>query len=313
MIHATIDGKAVCVPEGSTILEAAQSVGVNIPTLCWLKNVTPEASCRMCMVEIKGMPKLVTACSYPIAEGYDILTRSERVIEARRSILDLLLSNHPTNCFSCPGNGDCKLQNYCYEYGVEKTSYPGEMIEKPIDDSNPYFTYNPNLCILCHRCVNVCNKIVKRGAISTINRGFKAMVSTPFGQSWIDTKDCEFCGNCVQACPVGALRTKNRYSLYRPWQVQKVLATCYNCKNGNGCKRYLLVRDGKVVDVVSKTDEPNNGRICNKGRFEFYDVTRPEQVDRLQQEDIEKLRASMVEALKLEEIGKDAVIANDAF
>ena len=303
MIHATIDGVPVTVEEGSTILEAAQSVGIRIPTLCYIKGLTPEGSCRMCMVEIQGNPKLLTACSNPIAEGNVIFTKSERVIEARRGILDLLLSNHPNNCFSCPGNGDCEFQNLCYEYGVEKTSYPGEIIEKPIDDSNPYFTYNPNLCILCHRCVNVCNQIVKRGAISTINRGFKAQISIPFGEKWIDAKDCEFCGNCVQACPVGALRTKNRYDKYRPWQVKKVLVTCYNCKNGNGCKRYLLIRNGQVVDVVSKTDEPNQGRICNKGRFEFYDVTRPEQVERLQQQDIEAYRKEMMKAMDIENLG----------
>ena len=144
-IRATIDGREVVVDPGTTILKAAESVGIKIPTLCYLKFMTPEASCRMCMVEIVGMPKLVTACSFPIANGNEILTKSERVIKARRGVLDLMLSNHPNNCFDCAGNGDCEFQSLCYEYGVKKTSYEGEMVKKPIDDSNPYFTYDPNL------------------------------------------------------------------------------------------------------------------------------------------------------------------------
>ncbi len=119
-IHATIDGKEVEVDPGTTILKAAESVGIKIPTLCYLKFMTPEASCRMCMVEIVGMPKLVTACSFPIADGNEILTKSERVIKARRGVLDLMLSNHPNHCFDCAGNGDCEFQSLCYEYGVKR-------------------------------------------------------------------------------------------------------------------------------------------------------------------------------------------------
>lgn len=295
MIHAIIDGVQVEVEEGTTILQAAQSVNIKIPTLCYIKDMMPEASCRMCMVEIVGMPKLVTACSFPIAEGNEILTKSPKVIEARRGVLDLLLSNHPNDCFACPGNGDCEFQGLCYEYGVRETSYKGEMIKKEIDDSNPYFTYNPNLCILCHRCVNTCEKLVKRSAISTTQRGFKSRIAAPFNEAWIDNQECEFCGNCIQACPVGALRPKNRLK-YRPWEVQRVLATCYNCKNGNGCQRYILIKDGEIVDVVAEPNQPNKGRLCNKGRFEFYDAEKPEQIEILNAKDIAKYR----EALKAE-------------
>ena len=296
MVHATIDGIQVEVPEGSTILQAAQSAGIKIPTLCYIKNLTPEASCRICMVEIVGMPKLVTACSFPIAEGNEILTRSERVIESRRGVLSLLLSNHPTKCFNCPGNGDCEFQTLCFDYGVDVSEYPGEMVKKPIDDSNPYFTYDPNLCILCHRCVNTCAQIVGRGAISTINRGFNSQISGAFGLDWIDNQECEFCGNCIQACPVGALRPKNRKK-YRPWEVKRVLAVCYNCKNGNGCKRYLLIKDNEIVDVVAKEDEPNQGRICNKGRFEFYDVETPKQVEIINEKERKLYQKELLERL----------------
>ncbi|MCD7866262.1 MAG: 2Fe-2S iron-sulfur cluster-binding protein [Clostridiales bacterium] len=298
MLNVTIDGISMTVEEGTTILEAAENAGIEIPTLCYLKGLTPEGACRICMVEVKGNPKLVTACSFPLAEGNEVITMSDRILESRKSTLDLLLSNHKTNCFSCPGNGDCKLQNLCYEYGIEETSYPGEMIEKPIDDSNPYFTYNPNLCILCHRCVNTCAQIVKRGAISTFERGFASQVSSPFYLDWIDNQECEFCGNCVQACPTGALRTKNRRK-YRPWEVTKVLATCYNCKNGNGCQRYLLIKKGKIVDVEAKMDEPNHGRICNKGRFEFYNAEIPEQVAVLNEKERARYQEEMLKALNV--------------
>ncbi len=297
-IRVMFDGKKYQVNAGTTILEAAKSVGVKIPTLCYLKFMTPEASCRMCMVEIVGMPKLVTACSFPIAEGYEILTKSERVIKARRGVLDLLLSNHPNHCFACPGNGDCEFQNLCYEYGVKETSYPNEFVEKPIDDSNPYFTYNPNLCILCHRCVNTCEHLVGRSAIALSKRGFNSKVSAaPFQDLWINNMECEFCGNCIQACPVGALRPKNRCE-YRPWEVQKIESTCYNCKKG--CKRVLLMKDNKIVDVVADPESENKGRLCNKGRFEFYDVQKPGQIAILEAKDIERAREALMEQLDAE-------------
>ena len=253
MIKVTINGITVEVEEGSTILQAAEKAGVEIPTLCYIKDLLPEASCRMCMVEIEGMPKLVTACSFPAADGNVVYTESERVIAARKGILELLLSNHKTNCFACRANGECKLQDYCFKYGVKESSFKGERVDKPIDDSNPYFTYDPNLCILCHRCVNTCHKIVGVGAIDTTRRGFNSQISTPFGVDWADST-CEHCGNCVQACPVGAL-TMKRHDAYRAWQItDKQQIECPLCPKH--CRLTLLIKDGKVVDVQ------DGGDIC---------------------------------------------------
>ena len=272
MIHAVIDGIPVEVEKGTTILQAAESVGIKIPTLCYIKGLMPDGSCRMCMVEIenRGWSKLDTACSAHVSEGDVIQTKSEKVIASRRGVLDLLLSNHKTDCFSCEGNGSCKLQDYCFEYGVEKTSYEGEMTEFPIDDSNPFFTFNPNLCILCHRCVNTCNKIVGRGAIDTAERGFNSRISTPFGVP-LRESSCESCGNCVAACPTGALSSKRRKN-YRPWQVEKkVLTTCPHC--ATGCQYYL------VVNTEAAEGPSNKGLLCVKGRSGSFDfVHSPERL-----------------------------------
>ena len=230
----------------------------------------------MVEIENRGWSKLDTACSAHVSEGDVIQTKSEKVIASRRGVLDLLLSNHKTDCFSCEGNGSCKLQDYCFEYGVEKTSYEGEMTEFPIDDSNPFFTFNPNLCILCHRCVNTCNKIVGRGAIDTAERGFNSRISTPFGVP-LRESSCESCGNCVAACPTGALSSKRRKN-YRPWQVEKkVLTTCPHC--ATGCQYYLVVKDGKIVDTEAAEGPSNKGLLCVKGRSGSFDfVHSPERL-----------------------------------
>jgi len=265
MLNVTIDGIKVQAKEGSTILEAARTAGIEIPTLCYLKDLMPEASCRICLVEIEGNPKLFTACSTPVAEGNVIYTKSEKVIAARRSVLDLILSTHNADCFSCAKNGECQLQNLCYEYGVEKTSYEGVKNEYPIDDSNQFFTYNPQQCILCQRCVQVCQKLHGQAAISITNRGFKAKVSTPFNQL-LRTSECVSCGNCVSVCPVGALLPKSKVR-YRAFETKKVPTTCTYC--GVGCQLELIVKDDTVVGAQPLYGEANKGLLCVKGKFGY--------------------------------------------
>ena len=166
MITLTIDGIRVETNEGSTILEAAASAGIRIPTLCYLKEVNEIGSCRVCVVEVEGMEKLVPSCNTLVKEGMKVQTMSEKVVAARKLVLDLLLANHHRGCFSCPQNGACELQDLCYEYGIEESSFAGtrKKIETPVKDSHPFLSYHPELCIHCQRCVSTCAKVTGRHA-----------------------------------------------------------------------------------------------------------------------------------------------------
>ena len=273
MIHLKINGIPVEVEKGTTILAAAKKIGVKIPTLCYLENLLPDGSCRICVVEItaNGRTWVDTACTAQCAEGMEIDTMSPKVVDSRRKTLDLLLSEHLINCFSCEANGDCKLQSLCVEYGLERTSYTAPRKLKPIDASNKFFTYDPNKCILCHRCVNTCNELVGRGAIDTMNRGFTSVIGPAFDDKWL-TSTCESCGNCAAACPTGALSMKRRKK-YRTYQVEKkVLTTCPHC--ATGCQFYALVKDGKVVDTEAYNGPSNRGLLCVKGRSGSFDFAQ---------------------------------------
>lgn len=273
MIHLKIDGIPVEVEKGTTVLAAAKKIGVKIPTLCYLENLLPDGSCRICVVEMTagGRTWVDTACTTQCAEGMEVDTMSPKVVDSRRKTLDLLLSEHLINCFSCEANGDCKLQSLSVEYGLEKTSYSAPRKLKPIDNTNKFFSYDPNKCILCHRCVNTCNELVGRGAIDTMNRGFGSVIGPAFDDKWL-TSTCESCGNCVAACPTGALSMKRRKK-YRKFQVEKkVLTTCPHC--ATGCQFYALVKDGKVVDTEAYNGPSNKGLLCVKGRSGSFDFAQ---------------------------------------
>ncbi|MFH1562934.1 MAG: formate dehydrogenase subunit alpha [Nitrospirota bacterium] len=276
MIELTIDGKITNVKEGTTILQAAKSVGVKIPHLCYHKSLSPSSSCRICVVEVEGARTLVASCSYPVSAGMKVKTDTERVLNARRLVLDLLLSNHPTDCLTCEKNGVCKLQKYAYELGVTSTSFEGEKTQYPIDTSNPFIERDYTKCILCGRCVSVCDEIQMLGIPNFANRGFGTKIAA-FYDSPLQETDCAFCGQCVAVCPVGALTEKVRKFKGREWELKKVTTTCPYC--GCGCTFDLNVKDNEVVKVTSNENSPVNGiALCVKGRFGFDFINSPERL-----------------------------------
>jgi NADP-reducing hydrogenase subunit HndD len=207
-VNITIDGKAVQVPAGSTVLEAAKQAGIDIPTLCYLKGVNAIGACRMCLVEIKGAKALQAACVYPVAEGNEIFTASPAVKEARKVNLELLLSNHKRECLTCVRSKNCELQTLSEELNVKELRFEGERCDLPIDDSSLSIVKDPQKCIACRRCVAACKNVQKIGVIEAINRGFVTAIEPAFGKP-LGEVGCVNCGQCVVSCPVGALTEKS--------------------------------------------------------------------------------------------------------
>ncbi|MEX1416724.1 formate dehydrogenase subunit alpha [Enterococcus sp. C21(2024)] len=269
-VTLSIDNQEVTVPKGTTILEAAKGLGVEIPTLCHLKELAPDGSCRMCVVEVEGGRRggLTTACTAHCQEDMVVSTHSEKVADSRRFILDLLLSNHKLECFSCGKNGDCQLQQYALDYGIDATSFT-EGKRMPChqeDTSNPFFSYDPEKCIMCRRCARVCQLRQGRDVLSIANRGFETKMMPSYGQAF-DQSICESCGNCVSSCPTGALTAKDTKE-YRKWETQKIPTTCPHC--GTGCQMNLLVKNNRLVGVEPIDGPANKNLLCVKGKFASY-------------------------------------------
>ncbi|MCR5419885.1 MAG: molybdopterin-dependent oxidoreductase, partial [Lachnospiraceae bacterium] len=274
-INVTIDGKQINVDEGCTILEAAHLHDINIPTLCYLKEINEIGACKMCVVEVEGRDHLVTSCNTKVKEGMVINTRTERVVKSRKQVLNLLLANHDVRCFSCAKSGSCQLQDLSNEYGITESVYEGNEAKIPAKIENPFLTYYPELCINCQRCVNTCHKITGNGVLHNAKLGTRTLIDAPFGPDWKET-DCESCGNCAQACPTGALIVKNKKK-YQPGRIEKVLTTCPHC--ATGCQYYLIVKDNVIVDVEPAKGPSNKGMLCVKGRFgSFNFVHSPERL-----------------------------------
>ena len=207
MINLTIDGQKVTVPKGTTILDAAKKAGIDIPTLCFLKDINEVGDCRMCIVEVEGRRGFATSCIQTVEEGMVVHTHTPNVLEARHVILDLIISNHAKDCLTCTRSGNCELQTLATKFNVLNIEFDGERTEHKIDDLSPSIVRDFNKCILCRRCVAACKNVQKIGAIDCINRGFESCIST-VGDHSLNDVNCTFCGQCIEACPTGALHEK---------------------------------------------------------------------------------------------------------
>src|SRR5271169_3574721 len=264
MIELTIDGKKVTTPRGTTILQAALSNGLYIPNLCYDKRLRPYGGCRLCVVEVQGQARLFAACSSPAEKGMVVITETPKLAKARKLVLELLLVHHPLDCPICDKAGECELQDLAFKYGPSQSRFSGEKKHAPERLDAPIVERNPNRCILCGKCVRVCYEHQGVGAINIIGRGFKSKISPAFEE----TLDCEFCGQCVDACPVGALGTKPYRHRSRVWYMDEHQIICPYC--GCGCTTNLSLREGKLMRTRGEQGVGvNDGNLCSRGRFGF--------------------------------------------
>jgi len=260
-----IDGKEIEAESGKTVLQVAKDVGIEIPHLCYHPRLPPTAACRLCVVEVKGARSLAASCALPVSENLEVFTNTERVRKARRLVIDLLLSNHPLDCLTCEMAGKCDLQKYAYELGIKETSFKGEKTAFGVRDSEPFFVRDYDKCILCGRCVSACAEVRHRYVIDFSHRGFATRITTPYDLPLLEG-NCEFCGECVSVCPVGALVEKSRIRAVRNWELKKTQTICPYC--GVGCTLELHTYKNRIVNVTAPDGVGvNQGSLCVKGRF----------------------------------------------
>ncbi len=268
----SIDGKTIDVVEGTTVLEAARKLNIDIPTLCHHPKLTPFGGCRLCIVDIKGIPRPVTSCTTPVSEGMEVTTSNPEIERLRKTILELILSDHPYECMTCERAGDCTLQELAYFYGIKDNRLTGERRLYSKRDGNPFIERELEKCIMCGKCVRVCDQVQGVSAIDFGYRGFDTKICTPFERNL----DCEFCGQCVAVCPSGALTGKAWQQKGREIGVREVETTCSYC--GCGCNLTLHVKGNEVIRIDSKEDTINEGWLCVKGRFSYSFINSPDRL-----------------------------------
>lgn len=287
MVKIKIDGKELEVRKGRLLIEVCMENGISIPNFCYYPDLSPQAACRMCLVRIEKMPKLATSCTVEVADGMNVTTQSQEVLEARKGMLDFILGNHPLDCPVCDKGGQCELQNTVFDHGTVYGRYAVKKNHTPEWRLSPFIAYDPQRCVKCYRCIRECTEVMDVHALGKIFRGTHEVIG-PYGMSKEggyhhldkgDPLDCEQCGNCVEICPVGALLSVDSRFRSRPWDMHEKVTTCTYC--GDGCQMNLGIRDGNYVRVASKDLKGINGEfLCVKGRYGCSFISHPERLTR---------------------------------
>jgi NADH-quinone oxidoreductase subunit G len=268
LVRLTIDGKEVQAAPGTLVIDAAKTVGIEIPAFCYYEGLSLQAACRMCLVEVEKMPKLMTACTLPVAEGMVVRTETPQVATARKYMLEFLLTNHPLDCPVCDKGGECELQDMTFRYGAGESRYTETKVHTPEKQFSPVVYFDAPRCILCFRCVRICDEGLGVGALGVINRGVLSEIAPNHG----DHLECDECGACIDICPVGALTSGAYRYQTRPWEMTHVGTICAHCSDG--CKTTLGTRNDRIIRGNNRDRSGVNGEfLCIKGRygFDFYD------------------------------------------
>ena len=278
-VTLTVDGKKLTVPAGTLLIEACKSTGIEVPSFCYYPNLSLQGACRMCLVEIEKMPKLQTACTTPVAEGMIVATETDKIKQARKSMLELLLANHPLDCPVCDAGGECELQDMTFKYGAAESKFIDLKNHRDEQQWSPVVYFDRPRCILCYRCVRACGEGMDVWALGVQNRGSGSIIAPNHG----DHLECEECGMCIDICPVGALTSGAYRYKTRPWEMKHVGTVCTHC--GDGCKTTLGVRRADTGMQIVRGDNRdksgiNGDFLCVKGRYAFDFANNP---DRLQQ------------------------------
>ena len=267
-VNITVDGKKITAPAGTLLIEACKSHGIEIPAFCYYPGLTLQGACRMCLVRVEKMPKLQTACTTVISEGMTVTTTSDEVRQARKSMLELLLANHPLDCPVCDAGGECELQDMTFTYGAAESKFIDIKNHRDEQQWSPVVFFDRPRCILCYRCVRVCGEGMDVWALGVQNRGVTSIIAP----NREDHLECEECGACIDICPVGALTSGAYRYKTRPWEMNHIGTICTHC--GDGCKTTLGVRrHDEGMEIVRGDNRDRSGTngdfLCIKGRYAF--------------------------------------------
>ncbi len=272
-VKLTIDGREIQAPTGALVIDVAKRNGIEIPAFCYYEGLSLQAACRMCLVEVEKMPKLQTACTLVAGEGMIVKTDTPRVHAARKNMLEFLLTNHPLDCPVCDQGGECELQDMVFRYGAGESRFSEEKVHVDEKQWSPLVFYDKPRCILCYRCVRICNEGMGVGALGVTNRGVVSEITPNFGDHLV----CDECGECVDICPVGALTEGTFRYKSRPWELTHTGTICTHC--ADGCKSTLGVRNDKILRMNNRDRSGINGEfLCVKGRYSFDWTDAPERL-----------------------------------